>query len=80
MASSRPRVYLIDFELAISFPDDCPLEKRVCMGVPVGGSVKNMADYARGCPPEVESGEPYDPFKLDVWQFGAAIEDYQVCT
>ncbi|KAF9560872.1 hypothetical protein CPC08DRAFT_459215 [Agrocybe pediades] len=28
-------------------------------------------------PPECETGEPYNPFKLDVWQLGAAFEDFR---
>ena len=29
-------------------------------------------------PPEVLSGKPYDPFKLDVWQLGKSISDFKV--
>nr|VWP02319.1 Serine/threonine-protein kinase SMU1 (EC [Ganoderma boninense] len=74
--SSRPRVYMIDFELAIRFPLDSPKEARVCIGRPSGGSLPGPS--GRPMPPEVLSGEPYDPFKLDVWQLGNSISDFKV--
>lgn len=37
-----------------------------------------MDEYSRDVPPEVKSGEPYDPFKLDVWQLGTGISDFKV--
>ncbi|KAG5719374.1 hypothetical protein E4T56_gene13533 [Termitomyces sp. T112] len=58
---SRPRVYLIDFEVAMQFSEDCPIEQRVC----------------RQCPPEVKSGKPYDPFKLDVWQLASSLHKFK---
>ncbi|CAL1711537.1 unnamed protein product [Somion occarium] len=67
---SRPRVYLIDFEVAVEFPSELPMEARVSVGPPSGGSI-NIADgWGRPVPPEVDSGMPYSPFKLDVWQLG----------
>lgn len=65
--ASRPRVYIIDFELAIEFPGGCPPSERQCAGLPAGVNEKT---YVRATPPEVASGRPYDPFKVDVWQFG----------
>ncbi|KAG5353006.1 hypothetical protein C0989_011154 [Termitomyces sp. Mn162] len=56
---SRPRIYLIDFEVSVQFPEDCPIENR------------------RQCPPEVESGKPYDPFKLDVWQLASSLHKFK---
>ncbi|PIL28179.1 hypothetical protein GSI_09716 [Ganoderma sinense ZZ0214-1] len=73
--SSRPRVYMIDFELAIRFPLDSPKEERVCVGRPSGGSESLPGPSGRPMPPEVLSGQPYDPFKLDVWQLGNSISD-----
>ena len=78
MPVSRPRVYLIDFEVAVDFPEDCPIDQRVCLGIPNDGSLTNPEKYARQRPPEVESGMPYDPFKLDVWQLGASFADFTV--
>ncbi|KAG5351424.1 hypothetical protein C0989_006534 [Termitomyces sp. Mn162] len=75
---SRPRVYLIDFELAIQFSEDCPVENRVCVGLPFGGSFLSPEMYMRQCPPEVESGRPYDPFKLDVWQLASSLHEFKV--
>ncbi|KAG6889432.1 hypothetical protein C0995_001200 [Termitomyces sp. Mi166 len=74
---SRPRVYLIDFEVAIEFPEDCPIDKRVCVGPPVGGSFSSPDMYNRQCPPEVKSGGPYDPFKLDVWQLASSLSKFK---
>ncbi|KAK7691879.1 hypothetical protein QCA50_005283 [Cerrena zonata] len=67
VATSRPRVYIIDFEASVMFPEELPFESCVCVGVPTGGTI---TQWARALPPEVASGEPYSPFKLDVWQFG----------
>ncbi|CAL1711532.1 unnamed protein product [Somion occarium] len=70
VAISRPRVYLIDFEVAVEFPSELPIEARVSIGPPSGGTI-NIADgWGRAVPPEVDSGMPYSPFKLDVWQLG----------
>ena len=66
---SRPRVFLIDFEVAVEFASDRPYENCVCIGPPVGGTIE-PGDWARPLPSEVSSGKPYSPFKLDVWQFG----------
>jgi serine/threonine protein kinase len=60
----HPRVYLIDFETAVQFPAECPLSERVSVGHPFGEK------YSRPHAPEFASGNPYNPFKLDVWQLG----------
>ena len=67
---------MIDFELAISFPVDTPQEEHVCVGPPYGGSLPGHS--GRPMPPEVLSGKPYDPFKLDVWQLGESFSDFKV--
>ncbi|TBU35396.1 kinase-like domain-containing protein [Dichomitus squalens] len=72
---SRPRVYVNDFEIAIHFTKDVPQEKRVCIGRPSGGSLPGPS--GRPMPPEVDSGRPYDPFKLDVWQLGTSFNDFK---
>ena len=66
---SRPRVFLIDFEVAVEFASDCPYEACLCIGPPAGGSI-GPGDWGRPLPSEVSSGKTYSPFKLDVWQFG----------
>ncbi|KAJ8501655.1 hypothetical protein ONZ51_g459 [Trametes cubensis] len=75
---SRLRVYLIDFAVAILFPlPTAPQECRVS-GYPMGESFsEDVEQYCRPVPPEVTSGEPYDPFKLDVWQLGTSLEDFK---
>ncbi|KAI0766332.1 hypothetical protein BD413DRAFT_570094 [Trametes elegans] len=77
MPVSRPRVYLNDFETAVRFLPDVPPEKRVCVGLPVGASFPNPERYSRPIPPEVEGDKPYDPFKLDVWQFGTSLAGFK---
>ncbi|KAI0762295.1 kinase-like domain-containing protein [Fomes fomentarius] len=68
---SRPRVYLHDFESAIQFPVDCPVEEQVVVGIPRG----SWQTYGRPCPPEMASGSPYNPYKADVWQLGKSLSD-----
>jgi len=70
---SRPRVYLIDFETAVQFPEGCPSIERVSVGYPVTVVEK----YARLHAPELVSGKPYSPFKLDVWQLGNSFSDFK---
>ena len=73
---SRPRVYMIDFELAVRFPLDSPKEERVCVGPPSGGSLPGGTK--RPMAPETLSDKPYDPFKLDVWQLGRSFSNFKV--
>jgi hypothetical protein len=75
---TRPRVYLIDFEVAIQFPAECPESERVSMGFPLGGSFTQQEHYARRHAPEFASGIAYCPFKLDVWQLGVSFSDFKV--
>ena len=75
---TRPRVYLIDFEIAIQFPAECPEIERVSIGLPLGGSFTVPEKYARPHAPEFASGKAYCPFKLDVWQLGISFSDFKV--
>ncbi|KAF8809792.1 hypothetical protein BYT27DRAFT_7135952 [Phlegmacium glaucopus] len=77
ISPSRPRVYLIDLEVAIQFPPECPIDQCVVTGYPLGGSVTDPAKYARPHAPEFASGNPYCPFKLDVWQLGKSLENFK---
>jgi len=70
----RPRVYLIDFETAISFEDSTRLSERLVTGLPFP---KEMA-YERPRPPELLSSQPHCPFLLDVWQLGTGFQDFKV--
>ncbi|KAI0672664.1 kinase-like domain-containing protein [Trametes maxima] len=72
---SRPRVYLNDFETAVYFAPEVPSHERTCVGLPLSPSFPVPDKYTRPVPPEVSSGEPYDPFQLDVWQFGNSLSD-----
>lgn len=64
---TRPRVYLIDFETAVHFPDDVHPSDRLTSGLPFPD-----AEYQRKRAPELLISElhPYCPFRLDMWQFG----------
>ena len=75
---TRPRVYLIDFEVAIQFPAECSETERVSIGLPLGGSFTEPEEYARRQAPEFTSGIAYCPFKLDVWQLGISFSDFKV--
>ncbi|PPQ76881.1 hypothetical protein CVT26_001440 [Gymnopilus dilepis] len=66
---TRPRVYIIDFESAVDFPEDSTDRQRVCSGVPI----PPRQDYGRAIPSELTNDDPYCPFKLDVWQFGSKV-------
>nr|VWP02102.1 Putative mitochondrial inner membrane protein 1 [Ganoderma boninense] len=76
VVASRPRVYMIGFELAVRFPRNSPQEERVCVGPPPlldrhpGGSNRPAA-------PETLPDQPYDPFKVDVWQLGTTFSDFK---
>ncbi|KAH9886944.1 kinase-like domain-containing protein [Cubamyces lactineus] len=72
---SRPRVYLNDFETAVRFDLEIPPSQRTCVGPPLCASFPRLDEYTRPMPDEVVSGQPYDPFKLDVWQFGTSLSD-----
>ena len=74
---TRPRVYLIDFEVAIQFPAECPATERLSIGLPFGGSFADPKNYARRHAPEFASGTSYNPFKLDVWQLGISFSDFK---
>ena len=79
ISCSRPRVYLIDFEVAIQFPEECPETERVSMGLPLGGSLtREPENYGRPHAPEFASGIGYSPFKLDVWQLGISFSNFKV--
>ncbi|KAL1705496.1 hypothetical protein EV121DRAFT_203544 [Schizophyllum commune] len=73
---ARPRVYLIDFETAIEFPADCPSSERLCVGLPCINSISDADKYMPPRIPEMDTGEPYDPFKLDVWQLATSLLDF----
>lgn len=80
IATSRPRIFLIDFETAHAFDSDCSRENAVLTGLPCGGSVQSTQRYTRPTVPEMKAGTAYDPFKVDVWQLGASISDFKVGT
>ncbi|KAF9483154.1 hypothetical protein BDN70DRAFT_828108 [Pholiota conissans] len=78
ISPSRPRVYLIDFEVAIDFPSDCPIEERVATGYPLGGSFLDLERYQRPHAPEFSGGKPYNPFKLDIWQLAQSLSGIRI--
>lgn len=64
---SRPRVYLNDFEHAFKHEPGT-----------TSTSVKIRGPYLRPIAPEMHTGEPYEPFKPDVWQLVNGFSDFQV--
>ncbi|KAL1751978.1 hypothetical protein FB107DRAFT_220881 [Schizophyllum commune] len=73
---SRPRVYLIDFETAVEFSGNIPPPDRLCVGLPQGGGIASPSRYTAPQIPEMATGEPYDPFKLDVWQLASCFNSF----
>jgi hypothetical protein len=67
---TRPRVYIIDFETAVEFPENSLESERVCSSLPIPKEA-----YSRPVPPEAENGEPYCPFRMDIWQFGTELQE-----
>ena len=65
------RYYLIDFDSAIAFEKGTPIRYKYAEG-----KAGRDAEV-----PEFKLGEPYDPFKVDVFQFGNLLrrEFLQVC-
>lgn len=78
ISPSRPRVYMIDLEVAIAFPPERKTEECLITGFPFSGSFQGIDKYARDQAPEFSSGEPYSPFKLDVWQLGQSLWSFKV--
>lgn len=60
------------------FEEDVPAHARTCVGLPLCPGFALPERYFRRAPHEVLSGNPYDPFKLDVWQFGTSLSDFKV--
>lgn len=65
------RYYLIDFDSAIAFEKGTPIRYKYAEGK--AGRDEEV--------PEFKLGEPYDPFKVDIFQFGNLLrkEFLQVC-
>ncbi|KAI0332650.1 hypothetical protein GY45DRAFT_1246336 [Cubamyces sp. BRFM 1775] len=77
-SSSHPRVYLTDFETAISFPNGTPISECLTSGIPMGSSFPDdVSRYKRPITPDVGAGQPYDPFKLDVWQLAMSFKNFR---
>ncbi|PPQ88135.1 hypothetical protein CVT25_004891 [Psilocybe cyanescens] len=67
-STTRPRVYVIDFETAVEFSEDSLESERLCPTFPVPLDV-----YRRPVAPELQTMQPYCPFRLDMWQLGADL-------
>ncbi|KAF9459690.1 hypothetical protein BDZ94DRAFT_1001692 [Collybia nuda] len=77
ISPSRPRVYLIDFEVAMIFPPELTVDECLVAGFHSGGSFTGIEEYARAHAPEFYSGEAYSHFKLDVWQLEKSFKDFK---
>ena len=58
------KYYFVDFGISV----------QAASGQLVEGNLGRDRD-----PPELHTGKPYDPFKLDVWQLGTTFNDFKVC-
>ncbi|KAJ8501699.1 hypothetical protein ONZ51_g461 [Trametes cubensis] len=77
-SSSRPRVYLTDFETAMKFPNGTPAAECLASGIPMGSSFpEDVSRYKRPVTPDMGAGQQYDPFKLDVWQLAMSFKNFQ---
>ncbi|KIY47824.1 hypothetical protein FISHEDRAFT_44544, partial [Fistulina hepatica ATCC 64428] len=72
----RPRVYLIDFETSVCFPDATPASERRMSDHPMEARGSVPEHYARPRAPELKTRaeRPYDPFALDIWQLGRQLD------
>jgi len=71
--ATRPRVYLIDFETAVTFPKNSDPTERLVTGLPF----PSESPYERPSPPELMSAQLYCLFLLDVWQLGKGFENFR---
>ncbi|PPR02960.1 hypothetical protein CVT24_012153 [Panaeolus cyanescens] len=71
-AVGRPRVWIIDFEDAVMFPEGTKVEDMKVAKFP-----RPLDQCGRPQPPEVYKPEPYCPFKLDVWQFSNTLRSFE---
>ena len=61
---AKPKYYIIDFDGSVWFPADMPAKFRTATG-------KHGADDEV---PEMSQSGPYDPFKVDIFQFGNVLK------
>ncbi len=73
--TNRPRVYLIDFETAICFPEETPYERCLAVSLPAADL---GLEYTRTLPPELDGFTPYSPFALDVFQLVSDFRHFKV--
>ena len=67
------RYYLIDFELSATFSKDSDAASRTVRGLPTAGirtDDPDVAKYGRIPAKEMLTGEPYCPFRADMFQVG----------
>ncbi|KAK0452740.1 uncharacterized protein EV420DRAFT_1645590 [Desarmillaria tabescens] len=66
------RYYITDSELAVCFDKDSDPASRKITSLP-NVRVGRMGEYAREYAPEMLVGDPYCPFKVDVWYLGRML-------
>lgn len=67
------RYYLIDFEFSATFAKDSDPASRTVRGLPTTGistDDPDVAKYGRTPAKEMLTGEPYCPFRADMFQVG----------
>ncbi|KAF9047864.1 hypothetical protein BJ165DRAFT_1610537 [Panaeolus papilionaceus] len=70
-ATARPRVWIIDFEDSVMFPEDIDQADMKVEKFP-----QVLEDCTHPLTPEVFKPDPYCPFKLDVWQFAQELKAF----
>ena len=72
------RYYINDFELAATFDPNSEPSSRTVTGFPTTGV--RTGEYGRRPAPEMLSGDPYCPFRADIWQLGTMFKSsFGVC-
>ncbi|KAK0224394.1 hypothetical protein EDD85DRAFT_941073 [Armillaria nabsnona] len=66
------RYYVNDFETAVCFDKDSDPASRKITGLP-NVRAGRMGQYGREYAPEMLTGDPYCPFKADVWYLGRML-------
>ena len=72
-SATVPRVFLIDFESAVSFEPDSLPEDRLVTSHYFGDSLARQL-----APEQMQKGVPFDPFALDIWQLAKQMLMFSV--
>ncbi|KAL8283408.1 hypothetical protein RQP46_005818 [Phenoliferia psychrophenolica] len=68
-----PQYYINDYEWSVQFSPDSSESSMLVQGFPLQAYGITLDEYKRPIPPEVLTGEPYCPFRMDVFQLGTSL-------